>query len=173
MNRMKKNSVLVIVLVCIVALFCAFLFFNKEKTAYVDIKKLYEDFEMKKELANKLTKVQNERSKILDSLEMELKVLSQKLSLKKTDEDMALFNVKREDFFNRKQQFADDNQATIADYDAKILKQLNQYIEDYGKENKYVYILGYSGNGELLYADKQKNITEELVTYINKKYKGI
>lgn len=170
---MKKYSVLIIVLVFITGMFCCFLFFNKEKTAYVDVKKIYEDFEMKKELSDKITKVQNERHKILDSLEMGLKILSQKISLKKTDEDVALFNVMRENFFNIKEQFTEDNQATIADYDAKILRQLNQYIEDYGKANGYTYILGYSGNGELLYGDKKKDITVELSAFINKKYKGV
>lgn len=169
---MKKYGILIVVFVFVVGLFCCFLFLNKEKTAYVDIKKMYEEFEMKKELAIKLTRVQSERSKILDSLEMELKILSQKINLKKTDQDVAVFTVKREDFFKKKQMFEEDNQATIQDYDAKILKQLNQYIEDYGKQNKFIYILGYSGNGELLYADKQKNITDELIVFVNQKYKG-
>ena len=170
---MKKYTVLVIVLGTIVSLFVCFLFFNKEKTAYVDIKKIYEEFEMKKELAEKITKVQSVRNRILDSLEMELKILSQKINLKKTEEDVATFNVKREAFFSKKQLFQEDNQATIQDYDAKILKQLNQYIDDYGKQNNYVYILGYSGNGELLYADKRKNISDELILFINQKYKGV
>lgn len=169
---MKKNGFLIIALVFITGIFC-FLYFKKEKTAYVDVKQLYEDFEMKKELSDKLTAVQNMRNKLLDSLEMQLKILSQKINLNKTDADVAEFNVKRENFFTKKQQFADDNQATIADYDAKILKQLNQYIEDYGKANNYTYIYGSSGNGELLYGDKQKDITQNLVEFINKKYKGM
>jgi outer membrane protein len=170
---MKKFPVILLILVvCIGSLIC-YLYFAKEKTAYVDIKALYEGFDMKKELSDKLTRVQTARSKILDSLEMELKILSQRINLKKTDEDMAVFNVKRESFFSKKQQFEEDNQATVADYDAKILKQLNQYIEDYGKLNSYTYIYGSSGNGELLYGDKNKEITKDLIGFVNGKYKGM
>lgn len=175
---MQKNSLIntLIIAVCITTL--AVVIWDKLSAGsafkYVIIKEVYDGFEMKKEYETRFKKVQTLRSKTLDSLEIELKIMSQQLELSKiADKELLVkFQVKREEYLNKKQQFAEDDAATVRDYDEKILKQLNQYIEDYGKQKNYEYILGYTGNGEVLYGKTENNITEEIIKFVNSKYSG-
>ncbi|MCD6068932.1 MAG: outer rane chaperone Skp (OmpH) [Bacteroidetes bacterium] len=148
--------------------------FVENKSKYVDIKELYEGFDMKKEYEGEFKKIQSARQRIIDSLELQLKILSQQIDYSKgKDKDLInAFQVRRQDYLNKKQQFGEDDDATLRDYDEKILKQLNQYVEEFGSKNDSEYIFGYSGGGEVLYGKKENNITKELIIYVNNRYKG-
>ncbi|MDP2384967.1 MAG: OmpH family outer membrane protein [Bacteroidota bacterium] len=173
---MKKGIVnTAVVIICLITLIIVIWDkFGGAPVKYVEIKKIYDGFEMKKEYEDKFKKVQGMRSKIMDSLEMELKIMDQQIGISNgADKELiAKFQVKRDVFLEKKQKFNEDDAATVQDYDAKILKQLNQYIEDYGKETNCEYILGYTGNGEVLYGRPENNITDEIVKYVNSKYNG-
>ena len=52
------------------------------------------------------------------------------------------------------------------------MTQLNEYIEDFGEENKLDYIFGANGTGTIMYGNESKDVTKEVVTYVNKKYVG-
>ncbi|HKC68829.1 MAG TPA: OmpH family outer membrane protein [Bacteroidia bacterium] len=155
-----------------------FVFWDKAyapKNKYIEIKKLYDAFDMKKEYEAKYKKVESIRQKIIDSMEVQLKVLGKKIDMSRGKDNNAIaqFQVDKETFIRRKNEFSEDNAATIKDYDEKILKQLTQYIEDYGKANKLNYIFGYGGSGEVLYSKEENNITEEMIKFANSKYKGV
>jgi outer membrane protein len=51
-----------------------------------------------------------------------------------------------------------------------VLNQVNSYIEEYAKKKGYAFIIG-GANGNLLYGDKSYDITDELLTELNKDYK--
>lgn len=55
---------------------------------------------------------------------------------------------------------------------SSVIKQVNAYIKEYGKEEGYAMILGVTDDGSVLYGEEQDNMTEELITYINAKYAG-
>lgn len=161
-----------LLLICI-ALFTYHSLFAK-KIAYVDIPKVFNGFEMKKELQGKYKQVELSRKRILDSLSFSLQMLAKKMESSKNDKDLiAEFDFKREDFFKTKNRLEEDNAALSAQYDKQILEQMSQYILDYGKNNKYDLILGADGNGTLMYANEKINISEEVTIYINNRYKGI
>ncbi len=145
------------------------------KIAYIDLSKVFEKFEFKNELEKKLVKTRELRKEKLDSLEFELNVMSKQLQSEnsKDSEKIGLFQAKRDYYFQKKQEFEEDNSALVAQYDAQILKQLTQYVTDFGKEYEYTYIFGADGNGTIMYGKEKNNITEEVITYINDKYKGI
>lgn len=144
------------------------------KTAYIIIQEVYNGFEMKKEMEKKYLDVKNARDKILDSLSFELKMIADQIKQEqeKNKETISLFELKREEYFQRKQKFDEDNAALTQKYDSEILTQLNQYVKDYGEENKYTYIYGNDANGSLMYANEKNNVTKEVVEYINNKYEG-
>lgn len=148
---------------------------TEPKTAYVLITDVYNGFDMKKEMEQKFTKTKDARQKVLDSLEFELKMLVNKIEAdnKKDEAEIQNFNEKKAEYLHRKQQLEQDNDALGKEYDQQILTQLNQSLKDYGKENGYQYIFGNDGNGSLLYAEENKNITTEVIPYINAKYKGL
>ncbi len=53
-----------------------------------------------------------------------------------------------------------------------VLKQINSFAEDYGKQNEFVMILGTTTSGNLLYAHESTDITQELLTALNDDYAG-
>lgn len=169
---LKSLGVLAIIMVSVGI---SYIISKRDKVAYIELNKVFEKFEFKNELEKKLLKTNELRKEKLDSLEFELNVLSKQLQAEKTkdSEKIGLFQAKRDYYFQKKQEFEEDNSALVNQYDAQILKQLTQYVNDFGKENDYSYILGADGNGTIMYGKEKNNITDEVINYINSKYKGV
>ena len=145
------------------------------KTGFIIIQEVYNGFEMKKEIEIKYNTTKLARDKILDSLDIDLKIFAKKIETgqQKNNAVVEQFQIKREAFFQQKQTYEEDNAALTKQYDQQILTQLNQYIKDFGEKNHFTYIFGNDGNGSLVYAHDAKNITKELTEFINNKYKGL
>jgi outer membrane protein len=84
-----------------------------------------------------------------------------------------IFNQKRDEYYYKEKQFNEDNQSLLMQHNEQVNKQINQYIEEFGKEKGYKYIYGATGNGSMMYADKEADISKEVISYINDKYTGI
>lgn len=147
---------------------------SSEKTGYVELDKIFSEFTLKKELEKQLTKVKEARLQVIDSLEFQLQLLSKQIQSEKQQnkERIALFEVKREEYLQKKKQFETDLQAASQQYDKQIITQMNQYVKDYGEKHGYTYIFGADGSGFLMFSKEQKNITEDVKKYINDRYKG-
>lgn len=147
---------------------------NKSKVAYIKSVDLYNEFGLKKELETKLITVKNQRKSILDSLMLQLKMMSTQLEYNegKDDKEIKLFQIRKQDYLSKEKQFDEDDQRLAEQYSQQIWKQINQYVSDYGKENNYSFIYGASGNGAIMYAQDKYDVTKELTAYINEKYKG-
>jgi outer membrane protein len=50
----------------------------------------------------------------------------------------------------------------------ELVKEVRRKVATYGEENNYVYIYGSNETANILYAKEGKDITEELIEYINK-----
>ncbi|PCI97036.1 MAG: hypothetical protein COB15_08715 [Flavobacteriales bacterium] len=170
-----KNIILIINTVLLISVL-AYLGFTskKEKQAYVNVSEVYNDFEMKKELENKLITVQNRRKKVLDSLEVELQLYANNFS---PDKEISLEEKKEFDFLERRflsnrETFLKENERVTLEFKNQIFTQMNKYIEEYGAENKYDYLFGTTGQGNIMYAQTKNNVTKEVINYINEKYNG-
>lgn len=147
---------------------------NQKKIVYVKVGELYTEFEMKKELENTYLTVQKGRKQLLDSLELELKLLNKKIDTDGEKKNLLeVFDEKKEKYLMKKQQFEEDDALMQQQYSDKIRKQLNQYVTDYGKENNCDYIFGAEGSGALMYAKEINDVTKEVLIYINNKFKGL
>lgn len=51
-----------------------------------------------------------------------------------------------------------------------IINQLNTYIEQYGQNNDYDYIIGATENGSIMFSKESKDITNDVLVFINSKY---
>lgn len=183
MDKQTMKNKIVIPFIAIVVISLAvvvgILYTSQPKVAYVNLNKVYNDFEMKKELEKKLTTVQDFRKKTLDSLELGLNIMSRTLqnfdqsgNKKGIEERMPEFQQRREEYFAKQKSFEEDNAAMTGQYTEQIWKQINQYVKDYGKEKGYTYVLGADGTGAVMYAEEKNEITEEVIGYINQRYKG-
>jgi len=172
----KKHAFKIIIIAVVAAIlaFSVYGHFTKQKTAYVDLTKLYDGFEYKKELEKKLIKVQEARQTILDSLELELKMMVAKLktSINKDTSRLSAYSTLKEEYLIKKEQYTTDNDETTTTYTSQIWKQLDQYVQNYGKEHHYTYIFGAEGSGAVMYASSSEDITDEVLLYVNKEYNG-
>ena len=153
--------------------------YTRPKTAYVNLSKLYNEFEMKKQLEQQLTTVQQLRQKTLDSLQLSLQLLSRNLQTldEKTQKDQyqtkaSEFDGRRQEYIYKQKAFTDDNNTLTEQYNGQIWKQLNQYVKDYGDAHGYTYIMGGDGTGSMMYANHGEDLTETLVAYTNDRFKG-
>ncbi|MCH8903120.1 MAG: OmpH family outer membrane protein [Bacteroidetes bacterium] len=140
---------------------------------YVNINKVFNDFQMKKELEAQLTSTQQSRKLILDSLEIQLRLMSSEIESGNTDEDLQhRYKSYGREYMLKSEKFQEDNQIQTSQYDQQIWSQMNQYIEDYRKAHNYKFILGANGEGVLMAADKEYDITDKIIEYVNERYNG-
>jgi outer membrane protein len=144
---------------------------NKKKQAVVDLKTLFDQFDMKKEYQKKYEAVTIEKQKSLDSLSILLRTYSAReaqLSQKELEEARMISRA-----LNAKQRaFEEDNARITAEYDKEVISRLFLYSRAFSKEKGYDLVLGNDGNGVLLYNDEAIDVTKEFVDYVNQSYAG-
>lgn len=147
---------------------------NNLKTAYVTNAKLYTEFQLSKELNTKIQEIQMSRQNILDSLGLKINQLEASLRGKEITnlEEQKYQNLRRE-YDLKQQQFVEDNQMLNQKYQEQIAVQLNQYLKEYTEESGYDYIFGATGGGSLMGAGERYDITQDVIIYVNNRYKGI
>lgn len=147
---------------------------SEKKSGYVEIPLLFEQFEMKQELQQKMEVDLKDKRILLDSLMFQLQTINNELD---SQEDPAEKDIRK--FQNLQQYYLQQKQTVEAysieqteKYDQQILDQLNQYVKDFGDKYEYEYVFGVNNNGTIMYAKQPNNITEEVVTFINARYQG-
>ena len=159
-----------ITLSCIASYFIVSL--NKPKFAFVDTKKVFSEFQLKKDLEKKLSEETKKRSKEIDSLKIDLQTKYQEALKNKNQLVVQNFNFSESMFYKKENSFKEDIQTISDEYTQQTWKQLNQLMKEYGKETGTSYIFGTKGEGDLLYAPESEDITLEVIKFINKKYQG-
>ncbi len=145
---------------------------QKEKNVYLDTAEVFNGFKLQKELRTKLENVQSARQAILDSIQLRLTAISSSSDFDPQNPGEEFFSL-RGLYQQRQKQFEEDNQRLSNEYDRQIWNQLNQYVKDYGKEHNYTIIFGANGQGNIMYASETRDITKELIDYINNKYERV
>jgi len=161
-------TILIIVLIGGIIIF----FQNKKTIVYVDVVALNDNFLMKQDLEKKATATQMARKNIIDSMSVELKMLSKKIQTSKQTTDIQKFERLKELYYIRENQFVESNESQINEYKQQIWKQLQQYVKEFAEKKGIEAIIGFGDNYTVLYSTEQKDVTKELTDFINKKYKG-
>ncbi len=74
----------------------------------------------------------------------------------------------RQSLETRKQSLSDQLMKEQEDFNKDLKTRLNSFIEEYNKSHHYDYILSYSdGGSSILYANKQFDITKDVVDGMN------
>lgn len=139
----------------------------KEKMGYVITQKVFEKYQGAIEMNAKMKKEQDSKNLFLDSLRLDLSVTEAKAG-----KESLLFTKKKESYAKIYEQMVKSNQYKVQETKDGVWKQINQYISEYGKEKGYRFILGATGDGNLMYADSTADLTNEIIIYANKKYSG-
>jgi outer membrane protein len=162
MNKSKFLPVLNSVLIIGLALFCAYMVFNKkEAIVYADSVKLFNGFEMTNEMRAIGENKMKEKRTAIDSLIANY----QSLEDKESDASKSLQN--RIVLLNKElQQFQQSYFNSVND---QISDRLDAYMKEFGKAKGLKIILG----SNVLYAEDSIEITDEALQYINQRYNGL
>ena len=166
---MKQNIVLIFVLAASMAV-AALVYDQIPSIAYVDAAQLFEEFEGKKELQQRLEQVTRQQQQQLDSVQLQLKALEQAAQ---QDATLQTRWMQVQQYYNslQQQQQAEYYQKS-QEYTTAIWKQINQYTQEYGEQYGYDFLLGQTGQHTVLYANKSKDVTQAVIAYVNQKYAG-
>jgi outer membrane protein len=146
----------------------------KNKLVYINLGKVYDEFQMTKEMNKEVDKIKYARQNVLDTLMDKIKRFSSQLDAEKSPSatNIKNFEIMQREYAYKENQFQSENQRTINDYYTKIMDRINQYVEEFGKEKHYSMIFGANGQGNIMYADDSKDISTEVINYLNSRYDG-
>ncbi|MFM7858942.1 MAG: OmpH family outer membrane protein [Flammeovirgaceae bacterium] len=143
----------ILILACLV-MGCA----KEKKIAYVFNQKLFNEFEGKKELELKLSKVTKTNRYIMDSLTRLITQTSNYSVAQMHRNSISDIKLSEEELTEK--------------YTADLWSTINQSVKEFGEQKGYDFIFGATGDGGLMYAKKGNDITDEVLRFMNDKYSG-
>lgn len=130
---------------------------------FMENARVFEDFEMKKDYDKRIEEDMSAETKLLDSLELQLGQVMQ------SGDSLKAYQLRRQHYVVE-QQYNEKFQENSNRYTQEVNDRLNKYIEKYSEENGYDFILGSNGQGNVMYANKENNVTEDLIKFINSEF---
>ena len=144
------------------------------KVGYIQINQVFEKFDMKKDMVEKLQKETKAKRDLVDSLAVGVQLLSDEISSsdEPTESMENALQYKRVQYFNHRQEYENMMQEKTQQYDQEIVERLNSLVSDYAKKNNYDFIYGADGSGFLMYGEKGHDVTKQVIQYLNNSYQG-
>lgn len=183
MNAIKSvasQKTLNIVFIVALLVVIGYVFFLKpSKIVYVDSSKILAEYKGAMEAKQKYTAKTSVWQANIDSLTSEIQS-----AIKKYERDLAVMSKKEQEL---SKQLLDSKQRQLADYqraiqenarqeDMKIsqavVSEINAFITDYGKKNRYQLILIANQSGTIAYAEEGLDVTHKVLEEMNKNYKS-
>ena len=166
-----KNILLVIALTLLVS--C-----QQNKIGYVDNVKLMDEYQQKIDVEAKFKikadALAKKRDSISQAFQMEAQAFqakAQTMSQTKAQEEYATMQQKGQLIGQQLQQQDQQMQLEGQTEMDSIVSTVKDEIKAYGKTNGYTYILGGGDGGSVLYGTDANDLTDEIVTLLNEKYK--
>lgn len=148
-------------------------------TAYINTDTLFEKYllvkDMRDDLAAEKLKLENSYSTELKKLEKEVYEFQEKAPYmtQQEGESRQLELAEKEQKLMKLER---DLTARLSELEFEknklIQKSVVSYLEKVTKEKNYAYIFGYNGMGNVLYANPQFDITDEIISGLNEEYKN-
>lgn len=145
---------------------------NQPRLGFIDVKKVFDGFELKKELQRKYHAEMGDRKRTLDSLGFEVQRLGIELEGKNDNAKLEVYLMKRRNYMEMLKLYEEKDARANAEYDSQIFVQLNQYIQEYGDQNGFDLVFGSAGNGSIMHGNIQWDVTNDVIKFINKRYSG-
>ena len=175
---MKK--VLVIIALSISVIACDKKAEVKEfKTAYVDTSKLMSEYIEAKDLQAKYKTKAAEKGRLLEAEINRFKQEASNFQAQAQANGQAWAQQKGAELQKREQQLSYAQQQLSQELQQESGKEndsmvagVKKFIKAYGKQKGYSYIFGTGDIASILYAEEKYDITKELITALNDKYKA-
>jgi len=140
--------------------------YRQKKIAVVDAVKLFDRFNMKKELESK------EKIK-LELIKKQADSIGNQLQLARAGQDEASVKKLAYAYNYAKAELENEFKMGNREINEQVWKRLNPTVNEYGKKKGLHVIIGANGMGSVLYNDDYYDLTEDLIKYVNQKYEGV
>lgn len=173
MSRVIRTSIWILIgitLCSVISIGSAKIF--SHKIGYINLPTLFDKFSMTTGVQLQYNKVVNHRTMLLDSMKLNQESLERQYQTTPTEIVRAQYEKASRDLYLKEKDFERKNEALLNSYNEQVWSRLNVYIEQFGKQNKFDLVLGINGAGNLMYANENLDLTEELLTYCNNLFKG-
>lgn len=161
-NKIKIFAILGSSIVIGLTIILIFNLFNNKEIVYVDNQRLFDGFAMTKEMKVIGEREYNLRKTEIDSLYSMLQYVEEN---EEREFLMKEFISKRESF----EQFNEEFGYTESE---KIWSRIKSYTKEFTNNREYKFIITCENSRNVLYADPELDITDELLLFINSKYEG-
>lgn len=166
---MKKIfGLLIFVLVLSISFTC----FSKDlKIGYVDIIKVFNDYQKTKDYEGELEIKKKEVEKVLNKKREEIEKLNNKIGVlkeKEKEEQQEKIREKVKDYQETGRQAEVDMKKIVIEQMTEIKEDMDKVIDDYAKKKKFNLVLD---RNFVLYGDKVMDITKDILSICNKQYK--
>lgn len=145
-----------------------------EKTAFVDSKKLYDDYNAVKSIEEKLKSKYERSFKALDSMKMDFQRQAQQFDQERSTKSPLFLQKRGQELGQLQQQIQMIEQNLSQGYQREIntsmdslFTELKKRIGEYAKKNNYAFVLGGGDANTVLYGKEEFDITEELLKELN------
>lgn len=168
---MKKVIYIGFSLLILTNLFLISLYFfgNNDKTAYFEFNKVYNECSLKKTLETDLEKVVSARKSHLDSLQLELSLLSGKIESKNASQtEFQRFEDLKNRYLTLQDNYEQENVRLKENYTSQIRKEINDKARLFSEKKGYTYLFGAMGDGTIMYASEKNDVTKEFLEFIDK-----
>ncbi|MEL6588688.1 MAG: OmpH family outer membrane protein, partial [Bacteroidota bacterium] len=122
-------------------------------------------FEMKLEMESRLKNRQQSRKSLLEKMELEFRQLEARQVSRDSIQAYAVH------YQQKQEEYAQAELTEAEAYTQQIWAQLNQYLQEYCAQNQLQYLLGANGDGNILGASAEQDFTQEVIQFVNKKYR--
>lgn len=148
----------IIAFMAVITVFVIYMYINRPaRTGVVDIKAVFEHFNLTRELKDEMKRIKSSRQMRLDSL-------ARVLSVKGTEPGL------REEYSRLRVQFEVQDARLTEDYDNSIHEKLDNYLKEFAKTKKLNLLFGTEKLGAVLYADSSLDYTSEAIQFVNLKH---
>ena len=157
--------------VSIVALVLASIaYISQKKSAFIDYNEVYNNCELKIKLEKDLQQVTNSRKSELDSLQMELSFLSEKIKANNASSaELSNFEDMKNRFLTFQEKYEEENVRLKETYFTQIRQEINDKAKEFLKQKGYDYFFSAVGDGSLMYGAESEDVTADFQKFLDGK----
>lgn len=162
------RNVLITVLIVLNTLLIGWIAYGQlyeDKVVYVKADEVFNEFKLTKDLNAKYMTSQNARAAMLDTMEMGMRTLALKVDKEK-------YRQLEDVYYNKREEIEKQNTELFENYNKQVWTRINQYATEFSQKKGYKIMFGANGSGTLMYAEKEMDVTADLIKYMNEEYDG-
>lgn len=176
---MNKLALPIAVLALVAAVASFFYLQTSSELVYVDVNKLLDGYKrtkvVKAEFDKKAATMKSNVDSLLSDWQKELKLYEKEranMSKKELELKQELLSNKQQQINNYQQAVQKQLQEEDKKVTQTVVNDINDFVKEYGKKNKYKVIFGATGGGTIMYAEESADLTEKVLAELNAEFEG-